>query len=63
LKGNQIIKSLPSMFYFLKIFHTARMDLHTDRMPYFSAVNDCCGRAGSDDAPVGMKTRVLALII
>jgi hypothetical protein len=51
------------MFYFPKIFHTVRMDLHTDRMPYFSAVNDCCCRAGSDDAPVGMKTRVLALII
>jgi hypothetical protein len=43
LEVNRVIKSLSSLPYFSKVFHSARMNLHTDRMPYFFMVNDFYG--------------------
>jgi hypothetical protein len=36
-----VIKLLPSLFYFPKMLHMARMNLHTDCMSYFLVANGC----------------------
>jgi hypothetical protein len=57
-----VIKSLPSLFYFLELLHTTHMTLHTDLMPYFSVVNGYYGRVESHDALICMKTHILVSI-
>jgi hypothetical protein len=42
LEENHAIKSLPSLHRFSKKDHTANMQVHTSRMPFFSVANDFC---------------------
>jgi hypothetical protein len=42
MKGNHVIKSLPSLYCFSKTAHMTPMEVYTDRMPFFLVANNLC---------------------